>query len=119
MTGNTLRRFVAVLAAYLVLLHALGMGAMAAPAGAQAGPLLVVCTIDAHASSPASPDHAPAEHTPCALCGLGACAAAPPSDASLPAPVAIAIAPPAAATVSVLPTRVVESAAPRGPPPAA
>jgi hypothetical protein len=118
MTGNPFRRIASLLGAYLLVLHAFGMGAMAAPAAVEA-PLLVICTLEAQNPSPGTPDHAPVQHAPCALCGLGACAiVAPPSNALL-APLAIGIAAPLMATRSALPIRTPDSARPRGPPLAA
>jgi len=112
-----LRRILAILAAYLVLLHAVGMGAMAAPVDAGPG-LFAICSIHGDgASGPAAPDHGQAEHAPCALCGLGACAVTPPDAIAVPAP-------PAAASVVALPMvarraaplRYLNASRPRGPP---
>jgi hypothetical protein len=112
-----LRRNLAILAAYLVLLHAVGMGAMAAPVHVGSGPV-AICSIHGDgASGPASPDHGQAEHAPCALCGLGACAVAPPDAIVVPAPYATAsvIAVPSVAHRAA-PTRYLDASRPRGPP---
>ncbi len=82
----TLRRFLRILPAYLVMLHAFGMAAMAEPGALTDNPLGVICTIDGHQSAPSEPGHSDAHHVPCALCGLGACAAATPSQVAAPAP---------------------------------
>jgi hypothetical protein len=116
MTIQPARRFFAVFAAYLMVLHALGMGAMAAPVAVN-GALFVVCSMDDQAGAPDTPDHAPAQHPPCALCGLGACAAAaPPADSVLAefAPTAIAIL--VLTRQPALSARFVVAARPRGPP---
>jgi hypothetical protein len=85
-----LRRLLSILAAYLVLLHALGMAAMAAPLPGDA--LGIVCTLDGHQSSPSDSGHSDTHDAPCALCGLGACAvAAPPESASPALPVSAAL----------------------------
>jgi hypothetical protein len=115
MTRPALRRFLAALAAYLVVLHAIGMGAMAAPVAE--GPLLVLCSMDDPGTAPGAPDHGLAQHAPCALCGLGACAVAtPPADASP----ALYAPPPVARLVGTAqraaPLNVVDSARARGPP---
>jgi hypothetical protein len=78
----TLSRFFRLLAAYLVVLHAMGMAAMAAPSPAD--PFGVICTIDGHSSGQDDPVH-PSHHVPCALCGLGACAVAAPPEVVVPA----------------------------------
>jgi hypothetical protein len=114
--GLTTRRFLAALAACLMLLHTLAMGAWAAePSGLDAG-LFVICS--AHGGTPDNPppaDHG-SQHAPCALCGLGQCAMATPA-AALPLDISAAVVAenPAAAPVSV-PTRYVDASHPRGPP---
>lgn len=116
MTGEPIRRFIAALAAYLMVLHALGMGAMAAPS-AVSGPLAVICSIEADASAPVTPAHAPADHAPCALCGLGACAVAPTAAGSVPMPRAtVSIAAPPVAVSANRATPRFDAASPRGPP---
>ena len=113
----TTRRILATLAACLMLLHTVAMGAFAAePTGLDAG-LFIICST--HGGTPDAPpptDHG-SQHAPCALCGLGHCAIAPPpAVASLFGFAAIAVvAIPATAPVAV-PTRYVDASRPRGPP---
>lgn len=112
----TARRILAALAAYLMLLHTVAMGASAAePIGLDAG-LFVICS--AHGGSPDTPspiDHG-SQHEPCGLCCLGHRAIAMPPAVALPldfAPTVVA----AAATAPVaVPTRYVDASRPRGPP---
>jgi hypothetical protein len=116
----TLRRLFHLLAAYLVLLHAMGMAAMAAPVASPADPFAVICSLDGHTSSPDDPTHPGTHHVPCALCGLGASAVASP-----PEPPALADVPrahadgprPEARAIVVSRTCVIPQ--PRGPPAAA
>jgi hypothetical protein len=81
-----LSRLLRVLAAYLVVLHAVGMGAMAAPVAASAATFGVICTLDGHASNTGDPAHPSSHQVPCALCGFGSCAAAVPPESGLPGP---------------------------------
>jgi len=113
----TARRILAALAACLILLHTVAMGALAAePIGLDSG-LFVICS--AHGGTPDTPppaDHG-SQHAPCALCGLGHCAVATPPAVALPLDFATAVVPeiPALAPVAV-PTRYVDASRPRGPP---
>jgi hypothetical protein len=116
----TLRRLLHVLAAYLVLLHAMGMAAMAAPDASTAGPFAIICAVDTLPSAPGDSDHPVTHHVPCALCGLGASSVASPPEAPALAdfpPLRIAVPLPEARTVAVAPTCIVPQ--PRGPPSAA
>jgi hypothetical protein len=113
----TVRRILAAIAACLMLLHTVALGALAAePIGLDAG-FFVICS--AHGGAPDAPpptDHG-SQHAPCALCGLGHCAVATPPAVALPLEFATAVAAeiPAVAPVMV-PTRYVDASRPRGPP---
>jgi hypothetical protein len=116
----TLRRLFHLLAAYLVVLHAMGMAAMAAPSASAADPFAVICTLDGQTSNPDDPSHPGAHHVPCALCGLGASAVASPPEAPVLAdipPAQVDGPHPEARVIVVSRTCVVPQ--PRGPPAAA
>jgi hypothetical protein len=116
----TVRRILAAIAAYLMLLHTVAMGAMAAePVELDAG-LFVICSTHSGGSSvPAPSDHG-AQHPPCALCGLGHCAIAVPPGAALRVDFATtAVVEIPATTPVAVPTRYLDASRPRGPPLAA
>jgi hypothetical protein len=117
----TLGRILRVLAAYLIVLHALGMAAMAAPVPSPDDPLGVICTVDGDQSDPTVPGHPASHQVPCALCGLGSCAVAAPSEAYGPAemPLASAGAPRPEPRITVAARPCVVPPDSRGPPIAA
>jgi len=115
------RRILTAIAAYLVLLHTLAMGAMAAePLGPDASAFVICSDHVGGTNAPLPADHG-ARHSPCALCGLGHCAIATAPAVGFPIRFPTTIAAdeiPAAASIAV-PPRYLDSSRPRGPPPAA
>jgi hypothetical protein len=112
----TARRIATALAGYLMLLHVVAMGAVAAePIGLDAG-LFVICSAHSGApDTPAPPDHS-SQHAPCALCGLGHCAITSPPAVALSLELAATMVVEVPAAAPAVLSRYVDASRPRGPP---